>query len=307
MKKIILFFLAFLIAGPALYAQVPTSPILIEPPKEANVFTLTPTLSWDAIPGVDCYFIYITADTNLSAPPPNCVTTNAFFEIPSNQLVFGVTYYWYVQAHNSDGWSDPSPYFSFTTTAPTINMLLDNLENSVHNIVQIGELNNNQGNILISRLETARHQAELGNRIAALVSMYLFKLRVFILNASGLLTQNDANTLNEEADGVIDLIQDLHKPIDITLKIPKEFKLMQNYPNPFNPSTTIEYSIPENSVVTLKVYDVVGKEVAVLIDKYQTQGSYIVNWNASKLSSGIYIYRLSAGNYTDSKKMVLSK
>jgi len=137
--------------------------------------------------------------------------------------------------------------------------------------------------------------------------MALFKLRVFVLRISNLLPESDAIVLNEGADGVIDLIQDLSKPVPLPTVLANEFRLLQNYPNPFNPATTIEYSIPENSIVTLKVYDILGKEVASIFNEYQNQGSYIVNWNASSLSSGVYIYKLTAGNYSDTKKMVLSK
>ncbi|RKZ00273.1 MAG: hypothetical protein DRQ13_00760 [Ignavibacteriae bacterium] len=83
------------------------------------------------------------------------------------------------------------------------------------------------------------------------------------------------------------------------------YSLKQNYPNPFNPSTTISYQIPEISFVTIKVYDVLGNEVATLVNKENPIGSYEVEFNASSLSSGIYFYRLQAGNFVETKKMVL--
>ncbi|RKY94822.1 MAG: hypothetical protein DRQ13_07815, partial [Ignavibacteriae bacterium] len=86
-----------------------------------------------------------------------------------------------------------------------------------------------------------------------------------------------------------------------------EFNLEQNYPNPFNPSTKIKYSIAERSNVTLKVYDVLGNEVAVLVNSSQESGSYRVNFDASNLASGLYIYTLKTGNFTSSKKMMLLK
>ncbi|MBZ0183713.1 MAG: T9SS type A sorting domain-containing protein [Melioribacteraceae bacterium] len=98
--------------------------------------------------------------------------------------------------------------------------------------------------------------------------------------------------------------------------IPSQFSLSQNYPNPFNPSTIIEYSIPnvETSLatsqmqnVTLKVYDILGREVAVLVNEQQSAGKYRVNFNASNLSSGIYLYQLKSGNHVSSKKMLLIK
>ena len=85
------------------------------------------------------------------------------------------------------------------------------------------------------------------------------------------------------------------------------FNLNQNFPNPFNPTTTIKYQIPEISFVTLKVYDVLGNEVAILVNDEKPTGTYELNWNAANLPSGVYFYRLQAGNFVDTKKMVLLK
>jgi len=90
-------------------------------------------------------------------------------------------------------------------------------------------------------------------------------------------------------------------------KIISEYSLNQNYPNPFNPITTISYQIPTDGFVTLKVYDVLGKEVASLINEQKTSGRYDVQFDGSNLSSGIYFYKISAGNYTDTKKLMLMK
>jgi glucuronoarabinoxylan endo-1,4-beta-xylanase len=88
---------------------------------------------------------------------------------------------------------------------------------------------------------------------------------------------------------------------------PKTFLLEQNYPNPFNPSTTIRYQLPVASEVKLEVYDVLGKKIATLVNERQSAGSYQVVWNASGLSSGTYFYRLQAGTFTQTKKMILVK
>ena len=88
---------------------------------------------------------------------------------------------------------------------------------------------------------------------------------------------------------------------------PKEFSLAQNYPNPFNPSTTISYTLPIAGLVSLKVYDVLGNEVATLVNEEKTAGNYEVNFNASNLSSGTYIYKISAGDFVQTKKMILMK
>ncbi|MDP2208774.1 MAG: fibronectin type III domain-containing protein [Bacteroidota bacterium] len=85
------------------------------------------------------------------------------------------------------------------------------------------------------------------------------------------------------------------------------YALKQNYPNPFNPSTMITYQIPSGSFVILKVYDILGKEVAVVVDKFQETGSYSVEFDAKNLSGGIYYYKFSAGNYIEIRKMILLK
>ncbi len=95
--------------------------------------------------------------------------------------------------------------------------------------------------------------------------------------------------------------------LTVYLTLPEQFSLEQNYPNPFNPSTTIKYSIPTSEFVSLKVYDVLGNEVATLVNEEKPAGSYEVNFNAAKLSSGIYFYTLHAGSHTQTKKLILLK
>ena len=101
----------------------------------------------------------------------------------------------------------------------------------------------------------------------------------------------------------------LTKSFILKYSAPKEFALYQNYPNPFNPATTIRYSIPEvGSVqVNLKIYDILGREVETIVNKDQKAGNYEVMFNAGKYASGIYIYRLTAGNFKLVKKMMLVK
>jgi hypothetical protein len=85
------------------------------------------------------------------------------------------------------------------------------------------------------------------------------------------------------------------------------YTLLQNYPNPFNPSTSIQYAISSTQFVTLKVYDLLGREVATLINEENNPGNYAVEFNASQLSSGIYFYKLQAGDFVETKKMILIK
>jgi murein DD-endopeptidase MepM/ murein hydrolase activator NlpD len=94
---------------------------------------------------------------------------------------------------------------------------------------------------------------------------------------------------------------------EITNIAPDDFKLEQNYPNPFNPATTITYAMPQAGFVTLKIYDMLGNEVQTLVNESKNSGSHSVTFDAGKLTSGIYMYRLQAGNFTETKKMLLLK
>jgi len=89
--------------------------------------------------------------------------------------------------------------------------------------------------------------------------------------------------------------------------LPESFKLFPNYPNPFNPTTNIRYSIGDRRFVSLRVYDLLGKEIATLVNEEKLAGEYTVEWDASSLSSGLYFYQLRAGSFIESRKMILMR
>lgn len=89
--------------------------------------------------------------------------------------------------------------------------------------------------------------------------------------------------------------------------IPTEFALYQNYPNPFNPGTLIKYQVPEKSFVLIRVYDLLGAELATLVNEEKSAGSYEITFNAQDLSSGVYFYQIKANNFVSTKKLVLLK
>lgn len=111
-------------------------------------------------------------------------------------------------------------------------------------------------------------------------------------------TIDDTLSLKNEVTGIND---------EGSLLTPDNYNLAQNYPNPFNPVTTIRYSIPENSNVLLKVYDILGNEIAVLVNEEKQAGVYEIIFNGVGLSSGVYFYKLTAGNFSDTKKLILLK
>ncbi len=122
---------------------------------------------------------------------------------------------------------------------------------------------------------------------------------------SGAKSSNDSTTINSGFLGYNSLI--ITDVAGEKNPLPTSFDLHQNYPNPFNPSTIIQFVIPKSSFVNLKVYDILGKEVTTLVNENKEPGYYNVNFDGYKLASGIYIYRIVAGSYISTKKMLLIK
>ena len=112
------------------------------------------------------------------------------------------------------------------------------------------------------------------------------------------LTQEEIDSLNNEGISSVEMTNAL---------IPEEFKLNQNYPNPFNPSTTVNFSIPEATFVSLKIFNSLGEEVETLVAEELGGGNYKYDWNAINLPSGIYFYKLQSENFVETKKMILMK
>ena len=100
----------------------------------------------------------------------------------------------------------------------------------------------------------------------------------------------------------VNLVTNIHNN-----NVVKDFKLFQNYPNPFNPTTNIKYDLPKNGFVKLVVFDILGREVATLVNEQLAPGTYSVDWNASQFPSGVYFYRLTTDSYSDTKKMLMIK
>ncbi|MBC8484939.1 MAG: T9SS type A sorting domain-containing protein [Bacteroidetes bacterium] len=117
-----------------------------------------------------------------------------------------------------------------------------------------------------------------------------------------------ADNYNNGAAISLDLVDIAGTIVGVTNnQTPVAYDLSQNYPNPFNPTTTINFSISKPGLVTLKVYNVLGKEIATLVNDPKVAGSYSVNFNGENLSSGVYFYRLEANDFVAIKKMVLTK
>ena len=126
--------------------------------------------------------------------------------------------------------------------------------------------------------------------------------KVLITGFSELVIDNSANM-----SYIATMSIDWGSELTTTSITPATYSLYQNYPNPFNPSTTIKFDLATGNNVKLAIYDILGRENSVLVNQYLSAGSYTINFTNSNLASGIYFYRLSAGSFTDIKKMTLVK
>ncbi|MFO7525911.1 MAG: PA domain-containing protein [Ignavibacteriaceae bacterium] len=184
--------------------------------------------------------------------------------------------------------------------------IIENLLTDVEDLLLNGVLNSGQANALTVKLQNTKNKVDEGQISAALNLLNAFINQVSDFIQNGLLTPSQGQSLIDQAEDLIDLI---------TGSLPKisgddilgDFALLQNYPNPFNPSTTISWQSPVDSWQTLKIYDLLGREIATLVDEYKPAGTYEVEFDAGNLASGTYFYRLSAGSFTETRKLLLMK
>jgi len=219
----------------------------------------------------------------------------------------------------------PSDY----STLPTVSFVIPNQNNDMHDgSVSTGDSwlqNNLDGYIQWAKtnnslfiLTTDEDDGSSSNRIATLFvgqmvkkgsyNIHINHLNVlrtieemYGLNYAG--SSNDSSAISSEywlnATDV--------NPNNDKSGVPSNYRLLQNYPNPFNPSTNIKYDLPKEGLVTLRVYDILGKEVKTLVNEFERAGTYKITFNASDLPSGIYFYRLSSKNFNQVKKFILLK
>ncbi|MFC2085166.1 T9SS type A sorting domain-containing protein, partial [Bacteroidota bacterium] len=187
-----------------------------------------------------------------------------------------------------------------------------NIIDYIQNLVTLGILNKGQGNSLIVKMEASNKHISKGNSTPAINLLEAFINQVNAFINTGILSLEQGQELIDAAEDIIDDLQSGLpkqgiKENAILKNIPKYYTLSQNYPNPFNPTTTIKYSIPRQSFVKLIIFDALGKEISTPVSKEQPQGLYEVEFDGSNLSSGIYFYLFRAGNYIETKTMILLK
>lgn len=288
----------------------PSNPILISPQNEETNIKVDTTLVWKKMKNTTEYHIQVSTEYDFSSFVVD-VSNISDTLLSINDLEFGTTHYWRVRAYNNYGHSDWSNVWKFITifAKPAVPVLSYPPKDT-------------------TGVETAlklQWEATEGVEVYSIQVSADSDFLVLLVDTSGL-------TATElEIDG-LDYATDYYWRVkaknvggesewshiwkfttaDVTgviskLGAPTEYKLFQNYPNPFNPSTIIRYDIPERVHTRLSIFNTMGQEIATLVNEIQEAGYHETIFDASHLPSGVYIYRLQAGEYVESRKMLLLK
>lgn len=312
---------------PASSSTVPT-PTPTSPIGGATIYVLNPTLSYyaysasaleyqinySAWPGTDVNGVLNVANTT------SLWTSSTSY--PISGLTPGVTYYWQVRARlaatpaSVSNWSTVA---TFTTAAgafavvpligsPNNGQSINNTAAVLSWIIPTQSSSPLTYNVEYASKPDMSDATKINNvrqpfhQVSGLNPNTTYYWRVSSVNANG--TSNYSSTGTFKTNSVTDVPNEQ--------VMPSAYELSQNYPNPFNPTTNISYSLPQNSFVTIKIYDMLGREVKTLINGEMTSGAHSIEWKGDNqfgdlVASGTYIYRITAGDFVATKKMVLLK
>jgi hypothetical protein len=301
---------------------IPRAPILLSPENGSDQVPITPTLDWAGLIGVTRYRLQVSKNSGFDT----LVVDDSTITSPSRQigpLDNDTLYYWQVGAKNSAGWGDYSTVWSFTTiiAVPQPPILSAPANGSV--------------DIPVS--PTLSWIASAGAATYRLQVSYSVGFGTLIFDDSTVATtsrqigplDNDTTyywrvrAKNSSGSGSYSLVWNFRTMTATSVErngngIPTEYRLGQNFPNPFNPSTTITFELPEEAVVTIEIYDIMGRKLRTLLDVNKPAGYYRTVWDARddvgrEVSTGMYIYRFNAAPAGDRKpfnksgKLILAK
>ncbi len=290
-------------------SSVPSIPSLINPAPNAGRITKDSNLVWSAVPGAVLYRLQIAADSGFSQKIFDQEIGSISYKLTTVELGLK-KYFWRVYANNGGYKSGYSAIRSFATavsipqlvTPPTgssdqpANVLLgwSPVNGAVSYHVQVAT------NALFTQSALVFDQKGITDTTKQMSGLQTLKKHYWRVSAE-----------TAEYEGAFGLqwnfTTGLSTSVTQSEAVPSEFSLGQNFPNPFNPSTTITYAIPSAEAVTLKVFDVLGKEIATLVNETKSPGRFSVAFDAAASVSGIYFYQLRAGGFVETKKMVLMK
>jgi hypothetical protein len=287
----------------------PATPTLVAPTDGAIGIPVTTTLTWNATSGATTYRVQVSTSPGFAVTLINDSTLIA----PSRQvgpLANGTIYYWRVSASNTSGTSAYSPIRGFTTiiAAPAAPIQTSPVDNAINTSLNPTLSWNPIAEATYYELQVSAFSnfpdyvyddttSGLSRTIGPLNLGTNYYWRVRARNAGGFGSFSSARIFKTILTSAVE---------NLDGGIPREFALSQNYPNPFNPSTTISFALPNECHVSLKVFNLLGKEVATLVLQELGAGYFKVRWLAD-VPSGTYIYLLQAGGFVQTKKMILLK
>lgn len=293
-------------------------PVPYTPANNETVNGTAPViLNWRTIGVGQYYELQIASDpefNNLVVDSSN-ITSNVF---TTDVLSNNSEYYWRVNAGNQAGTSEWSDTLRFLTASPYIKILSPNGQETVitDSTYVIRWQTNAPDALNIELLHNYNVISVIGDSVISATSAYawkvssslqqdsLYKIKITSISDPNLTSVSEHTfTIKDQLSGVKEMNA-----------VVNHFKLLQNYPNPFNPTTKIQYSIPKESFVKIKVYDVLGKEIATLVNGKKSTGNYSINFDGINIPSGIYFYRMQAvpvdrqaGSFISTKKFILLK
>jgi hypothetical protein len=297
---------------------LPATPVLAFPGhNQANVTAINLTLKWYRVDG-DSNYVISSWTYGASGKVGRMDTTKRDSSLLIASMMNRSKYYWQVKAFNQAGESAYTPIDSFTTlievpsTPLAISPRSTTDENRRTTFVWRTAVNATSYHLQVainSSFSPLRVDTEVSSDTTVTILDTLDMSTLYYWRVSG---------VNIGGEGSFSIVShfttsDLVDVVEQSSGIPKEYALLQNYPNPFNPSTTISYDLPKNSYVKLIIYDVLGRNVATLVDGMKSANRYQVEWNPSRLSSGVYFYRIDvrsqdgSGNFTSVKKLLFLK
>jgi hypothetical protein len=288
----------------------PAAPTLQAPANGATGIDASPTLSWNAVTGASSYRLQVSTSNTFSATvfdQPNLAGTSK----QVTGLANNTPHYWRVNATNAAGTSAWSTTGSFTTMVaggpppPDLQTPLNGTAGVPTNLTLTWniapfatsyhlQVSTNPGFTTTAYDVGGITSTSYGLSGLAVNTTYYWRVSSNGAGGEGAFSSARSFKTTAVASAVETMLDER----------PNEFQLTQNYPNPFNPTTTISYGLPEAATVSLKVFSTSGQLVSVLVDGFRHQGCYQVSWKAD-VPSGVYFYRLQAGSYVETKRMIL--
>jgi len=288
---------------------VPAVPSLILPAPNANRITLDSNLIWSAVSGAVLYRLEIASDSNFTSIVFASDIGSSSYTLKSIQLGLK-KYYWRVFANNGGHSSAYSQIRSFTTAVaiPAHQFPANGSTNQPGNVwirwnpafgaasyhLQVST------NSIFTQAGIVVDQKGITDTAKQMSGLQLLKKHYWRVSA-----------VTPEYEGAFGLqwtfTTGTSTNVDDRQTIPTHFMLEQNFPNPFNPTTVIKYQLPMTAYVTLKVYDILGKELITLVNETKEAGNYEVSFDASNFVSGMYFYQMRSGDFVETKKLVLMK